>query len=119
MRSFFCRKATLIVLIPALLLGIFMKTAQAKDDLPTFQLEMNDGRLSPARLVVPAGRKIMIELHNKGKTPAEFESIPLRKEKVLAPGAKSFIVIAPLSAGEYPFFDDFRATTAKGVLVAQ
>jgi hypothetical protein len=91
--------------------------AQAAD-LPTFQLEMNDGKLNPARIEVPSGQRIKIEVHNVGKGAAEFESVELRKEKVLAPGASSFVVIAPLSPGEYKFFDDFHQQ-AQGVIVAK
>jgi plastocyanin len=87
-------------------------------DLPTFKLEMNDGKLNPARIEVPAGQRIKIEVHNVGKGAAEFESVQLRKEKVLAPGADSFVVIAPLDPGEYKFFDDFHQT-AQGVIVAK
>ena len=87
-------------------------------DLPTFQLEMNDGKLNPARIEVPSGQRIKIEVHNVGKGAAEFESVELRKEKVLAPGASSFVVIAPLSPGEYKFFDDFHQQ-AQGVIVAK
>ena len=88
-------------------------------DLPTFRLEMKDGVLNPARIEVPAGKKIKIEVHNTGKSAAEFESVQLRKEKVLAPGAESFVVVAPLSPGEYKFFDDFHLSTAQGVIVAK
>ena len=87
-------------------------------DLPTFKLEMNDGKLNPARIEVPARQRIKIEVHNIGKGAAEFESVQLRKEKVLAPGADSFVVIAPLDPGEYKFFDDFHQS-AQGVIVAK
>jgi plastocyanin len=87
-------------------------------DLPTFKLEMNDGKLTPARIEVPAGQRIKIEVRNTGKGAAEFESVQLRKEKVLAPGADSFVVIAPLEPGEYKFFDDFHQQ-AQGVIVAK
>lgn len=87
-------------------------------DLPTFKLEMNDGKLNPARIEVPAGKRIKIEVRNVGKGAAEFESMQLRKETVLAPGAESFVVIAPLEPGEYKFFDDFHQQ-AQGVIVAK
>ena len=87
-------------------------------DLPTFKLEMTDGKLNPERIEVPAGQRIKIEVRNTGKGAAEFESVQLRKEKVLAPGAESFVVIAPLSPGEYKFFDDFHQQ-AQGVIVAK
>lgn len=93
-------------------------TVSMAADLPTFQLEMKDGVLNPARIAVPAGQKIKIEIHNTGQSAVEFESVQLRKEKVLAPGAQSFVVIAPLQPGEYKFFDDFHVQ-AQGAIVAK
>ncbi|WP_299540190.1 cupredoxin domain-containing protein [uncultured Herbaspirillum sp.] len=94
--------------------------AQASaSDLPTFKLEMQDGKLIPSRIEVPTGQRIKIEVHNIGKSAAEFESVELRKEKVLAPGAQSFVVIAPLRAGEYKFFDDFHLDMPHGVIVVK
>lgn len=84
-----------------------MAPAQA-DELPTFTLTFKpDGTFEPATLEVPAGR-FKIELINESNEPVEFESIPLRKEKVLGPGVKSFVVITISRPGEYPFFDDFH-----------
>jgi plastocyanin len=103
----------------AMLAATFCLAATAHAaDLPTFKLEMNDGKLNPARIEVPAGQRIKIEVRNTGKGAAEFESVQLRKEKVLAPGAESFVVIAPLEPGEYKFFDDFHQQ-AQGVIVAK
>lgn len=87
-------------------------------DLHTVSLEMRDGVLVPPRIEVPAGTRFKIIVRNTGTTPVEFESIPLRKEKVLAPGAESFVVVHPLKPGEYGFFDDFHQE-AQGVVVAR
>lgn len=89
------------------------------EELPVYRLELKDGKLNPARLAVAAGKKFKVEIFNTGKTPVEFESTQLRKEKVLAPGAQSFVVIHPLSPGEYKFFDEFHMATAQGVIVAK
>ena len=102
-----------------LLLGLLLSAMVQAEDLPVFRLEMKDGQLNPARLVVPAGKRFKLELINSGKTPAEFESLTLRKEKVLGPGAESFVVFNPLSPGEYKFFDEFHMKTAQGVLVVK
>ena len=56
------------------------------EDMPLFKLEMKDGVVSPQRLEVPAGKAFKLEVKNVGKTAAEFECKPLKKEKVLAPG---------------------------------
>src|SRR5580698_5091718 len=92
--------ASALVSLVAFSVCVFASTGIAQAaDLPTFKLEMNDGKLNPARIEVPAGQRIKIEVHNIGKGAAEFESVQLRKEKVLAPGADSFVVIAPLDPG--------------------
>ena len=83
------------------------------------QLTMRDGRFHPETLTVTAGVRVKIELYNAGPDAEEFESLPLRKEKVLAPGARSFVVIAPLQPGTYPFFGDFHPATAQGRLIAR
>jgi hypothetical protein len=86
---------------------------------PTFRIEFRDGVVSPSRLEVPANRRIRLELHNLGQTPAEFESRELRKEKVLAPGTSSVLVIRNLDPGQYDFFDDFHPSAAPAVLIAK
>ncbi|QEL56772.1 cupredoxin domain-containing protein [Chromobacterium paludis] len=104
----------------ALLAGLLCSPALAlADDMPVYKLQMKDGQMIPARLQVAAGKKFKVEVMNVGKTPAEFESIPLRKEKVLGPGAESFLVFQPLAPGEYKFFDDFHPKTGQGVIVAK
>jgi hypothetical protein len=88
-------------------------------DLPTFDVVARDGRLLPGRLEVPAGVKIKLALKNEGRTPVEFENLDLRVEKVLAPGAVSFVVIHPLKPGSYRFVDEFHAATGEMLLIAK
>jgi hypothetical protein len=110
--------ALLVALCAALGLAGWPAPAQA-EDLPTFALVFADGRVTPTRLEVPAGKRIKVAISNRGTSAIEFESVQLRKEKVLAPGSDSFVVIAPLDAGEYPFFDDFHPSSAQGHIVAR
>lgn len=110
-------RALRAALVAAVAAAAGMGAAHA-DDAVTFRLQMAEGKLNPARIEVPAGKRIRIEVSNAGHGAAEFESLELRKEKVLAPGAESVVVIAPLERGEYKFFDDFRHE-AQGVIVAK
>ena len=89
------------------------------DDMPTFQIEMNNGAIKPLQLEVPANRPFKLEIHNTGTTPVEFESLELRKEKVLGPQVKSFMVIRRLPPGEYKFFDDFHPDSPRAVLISK
>jgi len=41
----------------------------------------------------------------------EFESVSLRVEKVIAPGAVGTVNVRPLAPGRYEFFDDFHPNT--------
>ncbi|HXK54334.1 MAG TPA: cupredoxin domain-containing protein [Hyphomicrobiales bacterium] len=99
--------------------AIFAPKMAASEETPTFTLEMKDGVLTPDRIEIPADTTVKIIIRNTGTTPAEFESLRLRKEKVLGPGVESFIVIRRLSPGEYPFFDEFHMETGQGVIIAR
>jgi plastocyanin len=103
-----------VLLALCLMLGV---TGMARaDEMPVFTLTFKQGgAFEPARLTVPAG-KFKLVLVNESKEPVEFESLPLRKEKVLGAGVTSFVVITISRPGEYPFFDDFHQNV-KGVLV--
>ena len=84
-----------------------------------FSVVIKDGRITPARLEVPAGRKIKLAIENQGSGPCEFESLGLRVEKVLAPGASSFVVIHSLPPGTYSFIDEFHPATSEMLLIAR
>lgn len=105
--------------IRPLLLAAALYAGAAHADLPTYTLMAKDGQLQPATLAVPAGVRFKIVIRNEGREPIEFKSLQLRKEKVLAPGAQSFVVIAPLKPGEYDYFDEFHPDTSKGRIVAK
>lgn len=104
------------LLTMALLLGPPALQAQ---DMPSFNLTIKAGRFYPETIEVPANTKFRLLLKNEGPGPEEFESIELRKEKVLAPGVSSFLIIQPLKPGTYKFFGDFHPDTAQGRFVAR
>jgi len=108
-----------LALTAALSLGWPLKSSAQASDLPTFHIVAKDGRLLPDRLEVPAGKKIKLTLANEGRSPVEFENLDLRVEKVLGPGAASFVVIHPLKPGSYRFVDEFHADTAQMLLIAK
>ncbi len=94
-------------------------SVNAAGELPTFDVVARDGRLSPERLEVPAGQRIKLVIRNQGKSPIEFENLGMRVEKVLAPGATSFVVLPRLKPGEYEFIDEFHMDTGKMKVIAQ
>ena len=107
-----------LFLIVGLIAIGFGAPARAAEEA-TFSIDFNDGVMTPLRIEVPANTRFKIDLTNKGKTPAEFESAELRLEKVLAAGSKSTLVIRTLDPGEYKFFDDFHPDAPAALLVAK
>lgn len=91
----------------------------AAQELPAFEVVMKDGRFSPERLEVPAGKRVKLVLKNEGRTPAEFENLSMRVEKVLAPGVTSFVVLHNLKPGEYRFLDEFHPQGGSLTVVAK
>lgn len=100
-------------------LSLFAGSPAQADELPTFQLVIKGGRLFPETIEVPANTKFRLTIKNEGPGAAEFESLELKKEKVLAAGVTSNLVFYPLQPGTYKFFDEFHADTAQGRIVAK
>ena len=109
-----------LLFVATLWLGLGWAATPARSaELPTFEIVARNGRLLPERLEVPAGKKIKLTIRNEGPGPVEFENLDLRVEKVLAPGANSFLVIHPLKPGSYRFIDEFHADTGAMHLIAK
>ncbi|NEU11724.1 cupredoxin domain-containing protein [Methylobacterium sp. BTF04] len=101
----------------AALLVACVPSARA-EDLPVIKLEMRDGVFVPEVIEVPANTRFKLEITNTGKSPVEFESAELKREKALASGATSSIVFRTVDPGTYPVFDDFHPES-KATLVAK
>lgn len=108
-----------VFLVVALWLGMGWATDSQAQELPTFEVIARDGRLFPERLEVPVGQRIKLIVRNQGKGPIEFENLAMRVEKVLAPGASSFVVLPKLKPGEYEFIDEFHMDTGRMWVVAK
>ena len=93
--------------------------AQAMADEPTFRIDIRDGVITPLRLEVPANTRIRLEVSNTGTSPVEFESVELKKEKVIAPGNSSVVVIRNLDPGSYGFYDEFHEDQPHGKIIAK
>jgi hypothetical protein len=89
------------------------------DDAVMLTLTSTDGKLEPLSLEAPAGKPIKLRVVNAGKSAMEFESKPLKIEKLVAPGKSLDIKIKALAAGSYKFVDELHEeqASAQGVLV--
>jgi plastocyanin len=100
-------------------LALFAATAAHAEDEASFELIIKDHKFQPARLEVPANKKVTLVVKNQDSTPEEFESKELKREKVIAPGKQVPVMVGPLKPGEYKFFGEYHEDTAQGVLVAK
>lgn len=80
---------------------------------------IRDHRFTPAEIRVPAGQPIVLHVRNEDPTAEEFESRPLKVEKVIAGGKTGTVRIRALEKGRYPFVGEFHEATATGVLVVE
>lgn len=107
----------------ALLSAVFAcalaSTAAFADDMPTFKVLMKEGRIAPETLEVPANTRFRLEIKNEGPGAAEFESLELKKELVLAPGVTRNLVFFPTKPGIYKIFDDFHPETGQAKLIVK
>lgn len=103
---------------PSLVLALCLMLAASADaaDLPSVELNIRNHRFEPATVVIPAGRKVVLVVHNRDATPEEFESNEFNREKVIMGGHSARIYVGPLKAGSYRFFGDFHPDSAQGVL---
>ena len=82
-------------------------------------LTLKDHQFTPALLTIPANTKVEILIRNLDKTPEEFESEQLGREKVVPAGGEVKLSIGPLTAGTYTFVGEFHEDTAKGKIVVE
>jgi hypothetical protein len=102
------------VLISILLSSVSVQAAEN-----TYTLVIKDHAFLPAELVVPANKKIKLNVENQDSTKEEFESFDLNREEVVGGHETLHLFIGPLKAGRYEYFGDFNPKTANGVIVAQ
>ncbi len=84
-----------------------------------YMLSIKDHQFEPTEIEIPAGQKVTLTVKNLDPTPEEFESIDMRREKVVAGGQEITVFVGPLRPGRYEFFGDFNPTTARGHIVAK
>jgi plastocyanin len=106
------------VLVTALMITT-LGVAAARAEDASFEITLKDHVFSPAEVKVPAGKPFKLVVKNLDTTPAEVESKPLKLEKVVAGGGTITLSVRALSAGKYPFFDEFNEATAKGTVIAE
>jgi plastocyanin len=86
-----------------------------------FTLTIKDHAFAPKELKLPAGKKIKLLVVNQDATPAEFESKPLGREKIIPGKSTAIINLGPLQPGRYGFVEEYHETeaAAQGTIVVE
>ena len=86
-----------------------------------FTLTIKNHAFEPKELKLPAGKKIKLLVVNQDATPAEFESKPLGREKVIPGKSTGIVSLGPLKAGRYEFVEEYHETeaAAQGTIVVE
>lgn len=84
-------------------------------------LTIENHAFSPKEIRIPAGQKIDLKVINKDATPAEFESKPLAREKIIPGKSSAIIKLGPLTPGRYPFVEEYHENeaAAQGTIVVE
>lgn len=97
-------------------LGLNVGSAAAAE---SYTLTIKDHKFDPAELKIPADKAATLVVKNLDGTPEEFESKPLRIEKVVPANSEASFQIRALKPGRYKFFGEFHEDSAKGELVVE
>jgi hypothetical protein len=86
-----------------------------------YTLTIKNHRFEPKEIKLPANQKVKLKVVNEDPTPAEFESKPLGREKMIAGKSSVVINLGPLKSGRYPFVEEFHETEAgaQGTIVVE
>lgn len=109
------RVSPLVILASALAAASAVPASAAE----TVELVLENHTFTPREVKVKAGEDFSIHVVNKDPTPAEFESHPLKVEKVVAGQSEITVRIRALEAGTYEFYDEFNMSTATGTVTAE
>jgi plastocyanin len=106
-------------LAPTLAMTLALSGAALADDPTKVELTIKDHRFTPAEIHVPAGKPVLLSIHNEDATAEEFDSSALKTEKVIAGGTEDTVRLRPLAPGKFPFMGEYHSDTAQGVVIAE
>ncbi|MBN9542505.1 MAG: cupredoxin domain-containing protein [Alphaproteobacteria bacterium] len=96
----------------------YVNNASAKE-VYFAEIVIENHKFHPNVLELPKDVKVKLKVINKDPTPEEFESIELKREKVVSGNSDTIISFGPLKPGEYKFFGEFHEETAQGKIVVK
>lgn len=121
MVNFYCyimvKKAQSLIFL--LIIFFAQISIASDDDIIKVDLHIKDHKFMPDIVELPADKKVNITIYNDDPTIEEFESLDLKREKIVLGNSSIKIVLAPLAPGEYKFFGDFHQESAQGKIIVR
>jgi plastocyanin len=99
--------------------GLPAMPAMAAGDEVEVTVSIKDHKFEPSNVKVPAGKPVKLTVKNLDETIEEFESKPLKFEKIVGGGTSATVRLQPLAKGSYGFFGEFHEETAQGAVIAE
>ena len=118
-KSKFIKKISIIFSL--LILSTFSHSVNAEDVQQglTVKVQIKNHRFIPSQVKAPANTPFALIVENLDPTIEEFESVDLKREKIVGGNKTIYLKFEGLSSGEYEFFGDFNKRTAFGKLIVK
>jgi hypothetical protein len=94
-------------------------TAGAQAQGTTIELSYKDKKFTPAEVTVPANTAFTIKVKNLDAKAMEFESKPLKIEKVIAANSEAVVNVRAQKPGKYKFVDEYNEDVAFGNVIVK
>ncbi|AIL65603.1 hypothetical protein NOVO_06245 [Rickettsiales bacterium Ac37b] len=79
-----------------------------------FVITLQNHVFVPNSITIPSNTKVKLIINNLDDSVEEFESIDLKKERLIPANSTISTSIGPLSPGTYSFVGEFHEDTAQG-----
>ena len=83
------------------------------------ELSYKDKKFTPAEVTVPANTAFTIKVKNLDAKAMEFESKPLKIEKVIAANSEAIVNVRAQKPGKYKFVDEYNEDVAFGNVIVK
>ena len=91
----------------------------AKDNILDINISIDNHKFLPDVIEVTQKQKVRLVICNNDSSAEEFESLDLKREKIIRGNSCANIILAPLKKGKYEFVGEFHQDTAKGYIIVK
>jgi hypothetical protein len=105
--------------IAALVFGALLAAGAQAQQATEIQLSYKDKTFTPAEVTVPANTAFTIRVKNLDAKAMEFESKPLKIEKVIAANSEAVVNVRAQKPGKYKFVDEYNEDVAIGNVIVK